>query len=252
MERLDGKKIVITGGTSGMGQTTVEGYSKLGAKVVFFGRNVEAGKAIEAKCGAKFIKCEVQYENEVESSIKEAVEYLGGIDVLVHAAAIDEHSNAENISLDSWNRIFDINSTGTFLINKAVFPYMKEAGGGHIINFTSASAYTGGMNQAAYAASKGAVVAWSRNIAKEWMKYNIRVNLIAPCIWTPMYDMSRKALPEAVVKAMDANLAQICLGGKLGDPETDYLPVMAFLASDSSKFITGQTVSIDGGILMVR
>ena len=67
-----------------------------------------------------------------------------------------------------------------------------------------------------------------------------------------MYEKSRQALPEATVKAMDANLAQICLGGKLGDPETDYLPVMAFLASDGAKYITGQTISIDGGILMVR
>lgn len=252
MERLDGKRIIVTGGTSGMGQMVVEGYAGLGAKVVFFGRNIEAGKAIEEKCGAKFIKCEVQYENEVNEGVKEAVDYLGGIDVLVHAAGVDQHCNAEDTTLDTWNRIFDINSTGTFLINKAVFPYMKEAGGGHILNFTSASAYIGGLSQAAYAASKGAVISWSRNIAKEWMKYNIRVNLIAPTIWTPMYEKTRQALPEAVVKAMDANLAQMCLGGKLGDPETDYLPVMAFLASDGSKYITGQTISIDGGILMVR
>lgn len=252
MERLDGKRIVITGGTSGMGQMCVEGYTSLRADVVFFGRNREKGAEVEKSTGARFICCEVQCEDQVNAGIKEAFEHLGSIDVLVHAAGADQHANAEDITLETWEKVFSINSTGTFLINKAVFPYMKEAGGGHILNFTSASAYTGGLSQAAYAASKGAVVSWSRNIAKEWMKYNIRVNLIAPCIWTPMYDLSRKTLPEAVVKAMDENLKQICLGGKLGDPATDFLPVMAFLASDGAKYITGQTISIDGGILMVR
>lgn len=128
---------------------------------------------------------------------------------------------------------------------------MKEHGG-HIINFTSASAFINSPGQAHYGASKGAVNVWSRTIAFEWMKYNIRVNMIAPCIKTPMYEQMRAMMTPEQLAAHDASLANLCLGGQLGDMETDFIPVMAFMASDSSKFITGQTISIDGGIMMVR
>ncbi len=251
MERLDGKRIVITGGTSGMGQTMTEGFPGLGAKVVFWGRNEAAGKQIEQATGAKFMKIDISDEAQVNEGMKAAAEYLGGIDVLVNAAGVAPHKAAENITLAEWNEIFGINATGTFLTNKAVFPYMKESGG-HIINFTSASAFIVSPGQAHYGASKGAVNVWSRTIAKDWMPYNIRVNLVAPCIWTPMYDKTRAALPPEQVAAMDMALKGMCLGGKLGDPVKDFLPVMAFLASDSSKYITGQTISVDGGVMMVR
>ncbi len=251
MERLDGKRIIITGGASGMGNSLVEGFPQLGAKVVFFDINDEAGLAAEKATGAKYIHVDVSNEESVREGVKQAAEYLGGIDVLVHAAGISSHRPAESITLADWNKIMSINATGTFLTNMAVFPYMKEKGG-CILNFTSASAYINGLLQSDYAASKGAVTAWSRNVAKEWMPYYIRVNLIAPCIWTPMYDLSRSQMAPEQVAAMDKALAGMCLGGKLGDPKTDFLPVMAFLASDSSKYITGQTVSIDGGIMMVR
>ncbi len=251
MERLDGKKILITGGTSGMGQAMVEGFSKLGANLVFWGRNTKAGTEISEATGARFIQVEISDETQVNAATKETAEFLGGIDVLIHAAAIDSHCPAEMITCEEWKRLFDVNAAGTFYVNKAVFPYMKEKGG-NIINFTSASAYIGGLNQAHYAATKGAVTALTRSLSKEWMRYRIRVNAIAPCIWTPMYEKSRAALGPEQVAAMDAALANTCLGGKLGDPETDFLPVMAFMASDSSQFMTGQTISIDGGIMMVR
>lgn len=251
MERLDGRKIVITGGTSGMGQSMVEGFAELGAKLVFFGRNVKAGEEIAKKTGARFSRVEISDEEQVKKAVDEAAGHLGGIDVLIHAAAVDSHCAAEAITGAAWRQLFEINAAGTIYVNAAVFPYMKEHGGS-ILNFTSASAYIGSAGQSLYAASKGAVTAWTRSLAVEWMKYNIRVNAIAPCIWTPMYDKTRAALPPEQVAAMDAHLATICLGGKLGDPKTDFLPVMAFLASEGAKFITGQTISIDGGVMMVR
>lgn len=251
MERLDGKKVIVTGGTSGMGEGIVRAFPNLGAKVVFWGRNEKAGKKIEEETGAVFVKAEVSDKTAVEEAMKKSVEFLGGVDVFIHAAGIGPHCPAEQIEYDSWKSVMDINATGTFLTNEAVFPYMKEQGG-HIINFTSASAFIISPGQAHYAASKGAVNCWSRTIAKEWMPYNIRVNMIAPCIKTPMYEQMCSMMTPEQLEAHKASMANLCLGGEMGDMAMDFVPVMAFMASDSSKFITGQTISVDGGIMMVR
>lgn len=251
MERLDGKKIIVTGGTSGMGEGIVRAFPSLGAKVVFWGRNTAAGEKIAAETGATFIQAEVSDKTSVDEAMKRSVEILGGVDVLIHAAGVAPHCPAEMITLESWTTTLSINTTGTFLTNEAVFPYMKE-NGGNIINFTSASAFINSPGQAHYAASKGAVNAWSRTIAKEWMRYNIRVNMIAPCIKTPMYMQMRSMMTPEQLAKHDADMAGLCIGGQMGDMETDFVPVMAFMASDGSKFMTGQTISIDGGIMMVR
>jgi len=251
MERLDGKRIIVTGGTSGMGEGIVRAFPSLGAKVVFWGRNEEAGKKIEAETGAIFVKADVADKAVVDEAMAKSVELLGGIDVLIHAAGVAPHCPADMITLDSWKTTLSINATGTFLTNEAVFPYFKETGG-NIINFTSASAFIVSPGQAHYAASKGAVNCWSRTIAKEWMPYNIRVNMIAPCIATPMYQQMRSYMTPEKLAEHDATMANLCLGGKMGDIETDFIPLMAFMASDGSKFITGQTISVDGGIMMVR
>ena len=251
MERLDGKRIVVTGGTSGMGEGVVRAFPALGAKVVFWGRNETAGQKIQEETGAHFMKVNVSDEEQVRVAMKEANDFLGGIDVLIHAAGIGPHCPAENITFESFKQVFDTNVNGTFLTNEAVFPYMKEKGG-NILNFTSASAFINSPGQAHYGASKGAVNVWSRTIAFEWMKYNIRVNMIAPCIKTPMYMQMRQMMTPEQLAAHDAQMAHLCLGGQMGDMETDFVPVMAFMASDSSKFITGQTISVDGGIMMVR
>lgn len=251
MERLDGKRVVVTGGTSGMGEGVTRAFPELGAKVVFWGRNEEAGKRIAEESGATFIKANVDSEDDVRAAMEKSAEILGGVDVLVHAAGIALDCPAESISFEDFKRVFETNVYGTFLTNEAVFPHMRESGGA-ILNFTSASAFICSPNQAHYGASKGAVNAWSRSIAKEWMPYNIRVNLIAPCIKTPMYEKHLAQMPPEALEMTKRSLAGLCLGGDLGDMQMDFVPVMAFLASDSSRFITGQTISIDGGIMMVR
>jgi len=251
MERLDGKRIIVTGGTSGMGEGVVRAFPGLGAKVVFWGRNEKAGKKIEEETGAIFVKADVADKESVDEAMKKSVELLGGVDVLVHAAGVGPHCPAEMIQFDDWKTTMAINATGTFLTNEAVFPYMKE-NGGNILNFTSASAFINSPGQAHYAASKGAVNCWSRTIAKEWMVYNIRVNMIAPCIKTPMYEQMRGMMTPEQLAQHDADMAKLCIGGQMGDMESDFIPVMAFMASDGSKFMTGQTISVDGGIMMVR
>lgn len=253
MMQLSGRKIIVTGGASGMGQTLVEELPKLGAQVVSLDLNEEAGRAIAEKSDVQFVACNVADEASVTDSIQKAVELLGGLDVLVHAAGIAPASPAENITVDGWNTMMNVNATGTFLLNKAVFPYFKENGGGSILNFASASGVIGYPNKAHYAASKGAVIAWSRSLASEWGKYNIRVNMIAPTIWTPMYDQTRAGMtPEQLAKHDEMTKFSIPLGGKLGDPKKDFLPIMAFLCSDDAHYMTGQIFAIDGGALMLR
>ncbi|MDR1358671.1 MAG: SDR family oxidoreductase [Coriobacteriales bacterium] len=253
MERLDGKRIIVIGGTSGMGETTVDGFRDLGAKVIFTGRNEEAGKTIATRSGAVFKRQDLAEHDTVKKIIDEAVFELGGLDSLFVVAALHpQPTPTENVPLDDFLRIMDANVTGTFLANQAAFPHLKEHGGS-IVNFTSATGFTGYPYHASYAASKGAVASFVRTVAVEWGKYGIRVNMIAPAIWTPMYDRARAAMAPEQLAAHDANQkVNTPLKGRLGDPVEDYLPVAAFLASDSSGFMTGQTFSVDGGKLFMR
>lgn len=252
MNDLNGKRIMITGGASGMGEAMVKAFPKLGAKIVFFDVNEEAGKQLAKETKTTFIRMDVSQKEDVEQSFEEAINILGGIDVLVNCAGIAPTRAAEDIELEEWNKVMDINSTGTFLTNTIAFHYMKETGG-NIINFSSAGGIQGYKGKAHYGASKGAVTAWTRSVAMEWGQYNVRVNMIAPAIWTPMYDKTRSLMTSEQLTAHDAFMkSSVPLGGKLGNPETDFIPVMAFMCSDASKFITGQVISVDGGALMVR
>lgn len=145
-----------------------------------------------------------------------------------------------------------VNATGTFLTNRAAFELLKDTGG-QILNFASNAGVEGLPQRADYSASKGAVVAWTRTVAREWAQYGITVNAIAPAIWTPMYDRTRAGMSPEQLAAHDAQVAKaIPLGGQNGDPQRDFVPVLAFLASDGSRFMTGQVFPIDGGMMMMR
>jgi len=249
---IENKRIIITGGTSGMGKILVEAFPSLGAHIVFFGRNQKVGDTLAKTTGTTFIQTDIADQTALKNSMAKAITQLGGLDTLINTAGISPGAKAEEILLEDWNEVMDINSTGTFLSNTLAFPYLKE-NGGTILNFSSAGGILGYPNKAHYAASKGAVTAWVRSVAKEWAPYGIRVNAIAPAIWTPMYDKTRAAMSPEQLAAHDEMLkANIPLGGKLGDVEQDYLPIMRFLCSDDARFMTGQMFAVDGGALMLR
>ena len=250
---LSGRRVIVTGGASGMGEALVRAFPGLGADVVSIDLSAEAGARIAQQAGAVgFIAADVADEASIQSAIDSAVSQLGGLDVLIHAAGVATGGAADATSLALWERVMAVNATGTFLVNHAAFPHLK-ASGGAILNFASAAGIRGHPAKAAYAAAKGAVVAWTRTIAAEWGRYGISANIIAPAIWTPMYDKTRADMTAAELADHDAGKARtIPLGGRLGDVERDFTPVMAFLSSTGARFVNGQVIPIDGGMLMVR
>lgn len=249
---LSGRRIIVTGGASGMGEALVRAFPGLGAHVVSIDLSAEAGARIAGEVGAGFIVADVADESSIQNGVDAAVAQLGGLDVLIHAAGVATGGAAETTSLALWDRVMAVNATGTFLVNRAAFPHLKDKGG-VILNFASAAGIRGHPTKAAYAAAKGAVVAWTRTIAAEWGRYGISANIIAPAIWTPMYDKTRADMTDAELADHDALKSRtIPLGGRLGDVERDFVPVMAFLSSTGARFVNGQVIPIDGGMLMVR
>ncbi|MDP1632550.1 MAG: SDR family oxidoreductase [Caulobacter sp.] len=252
-DTLRGRRIIITGGASGMGEGLVRAFPAYGATVVSMDLDAVAGEAVAAAAGAlAFLPVDVCDAVSVRNAVDAAVARMGGLDVLIHAAGVAPSARAEDMSLDFWNRVIAVNATGTMLMNQAVFPHLKSAGGA-ILNFASAAGVNGHPGKAAYAAAKGAVLSWNRSIAAEWASHRITVNAIAPAIWTPMYDKTRSEMSAEDLALHDAQkLRAIPLGGKLGDVARDFTPVMTFLASEGARFMTGQIIAIDGGMVMSR
>lgn len=250
--QLANKRIIVTGGARGIGAAIVAAYIAEGAHVI----SLDVGTSQEPVNGersgwAKSWICDISDSASVNEAFDWATEQLGGLDVLVNAAGIAPNATADEITLDEWERVFAVNSRGTFLTNRAAFERMRQ-GGGRIINFASAAGVGGQPGKAHYAASKGAVLAWTRTVAREWGPHGITVNAIAPAIWTPMYDATRASMSDVQLKQHDAFMAGLIpLGGRLGDATQDLAPVLVFLASDGSRFVTGQTLMIDGGMLML-
>ena len=170
---------------------------------------------------------------------------------LVGDAGVHRHAPTHDVPDETLAWLFNVNVNGTIYTNGAAYRHMPD--GGSIINFGSESGLTAEINNAVYGASKAAVHAWTRSVAREWGKRNIRMNAVLPYIVTPMYARFREALsPEDLAAHDKATAEQIPLGGKFGDADTDLAPVLLFLASDGSRFITGQLIPVDGGLISVR
>lgn len=254
--QLQDKRIIVTGGARGIGAAVVKAYVAEGARVVVLDLNPAEDIAVAGQMKgsgqAWFQQCDIAESASVHTAFAAAAAQLGGLDVLVHAAAIAPNAMADSITLDEWERVFAVNTRGTFLTNRAAFELMKSQGSGRIINFGSGAGVKGQPGKAHYAASKGAVLAWTRTVAQEWGPLGITVNAVAPAIWTPMYEATRASMSPEQLKLHDAQMAQrIPLGGKLGSTEHDLAPVLVFLAGDGARFITGQTLPVDGGMLMM-
>lgn len=256
---LQGKRIVVTGCASGMGAATVRAYAGAGAEVVGMDIADDAGRSVcadatEAGPGtAVYVRADIADAASVDAGFAAADEHLGGLDALAHPAAIQAASVPGDISVDDWERMFAVNALGTMLTNQAAHPRIKAAGGGAIINFGSISGQRAEPGAAAYSAAKGAVHAWTRSAAGAWGADGIRVNAVLPAIKTPMFQAAwDRSSPEEQNEKYWRNMHGIALGQEYGDPDRDLGPVMVFLASDASRFITGQLIPVDGGQGNVR
>jgi NAD(P)-dependent dehydrogenase (short-subunit alcohol dehydrogenase family) len=248
---LENKRIIVTGGASGIGAATVRAYTREGARVVSLDINDGVAVAQEAGRAATFMRCDIADRRQVFDTFERAVGWLGGLDAMANVAGVERRTPAEDIPDDEWDLIFDVNVKGTLYTNQAAFRHLRD-GGGRIINFGSGAGIRGQAGSAHYSASKGAVMAWTRTIAQEWARYRITVNSVVPAIWTPMYDAWRARMSDQERMIHDMAMQHVVpLGGKLGDPDADAAPIMVFLASNLSHFMTGQCFAVDGGMIML-
>ena len=245
---LAGRRILVTGGATGIGAAAVRVLHDAGARLAAtFHKTDPAGDAPTLT----WLQCDVRDAHSVTAAVGDAVQELGGLDVLVNAAGLWQPGVPGSITSDDIDFLLDTNVKATILTNQAAHAVMRE-NGGQIINFGSAEAVMGSPIAAVYAATKGAVQAWTRSAAKAWGADRVTVNALAPAVQTPGADRLRNFLgPDAAAFIDQQMKLSIPLGGKLGDPARDLGPVLVFLASEGAGFITGQLIPVDGGLAMV-
>lgn len=247
MGKLDGKRIIVTGGAGGIGNAAVRLFAAEGARVACTWH----GSVPALPEGVSAHRCSITDRAAVHATFDAIAAELGGLDALVHAAGLHGSTPAEAITDTDWDRLLDANVKGTCWTNQAAFRHM-QASGGSIVNMGSVEGVRGFAGNAVYAASRGAVMAWTRSVALEWGRHRIRVNCVAPAVATGIFRRQCEGLPAEVLAGIAADLQQrIPIGGTLGDPLQDLAPVLLFLASEDSRFITGQTIAVDGGLMML-
>ncbi|MFF5993282.1 3-oxoacyl-[acyl-carrier-protein] reductase [Lysinibacillus sp. KU-BSD001] len=245
---LTGKTAVVTGGSRGIGRAICIELAKQGVNVVVnFSGSEEKAKAVVAEVealGAKAmaVQANVADSDAVEAMMKQAVEAFGSLDILVNNAGITRDNLLMRMKEQEWDDVIDTNLKGVFLCTKAVTRQMMKQRAGRIINISSIVGVAGNPGQANYVAAKAGVIGLTKTCAQELASRNILVNAIAPgFITTEMTD----SLPEELKESM---LKQIPLA-KLGQPE-DIAKAVVFFASENANYITGQTLHIDGGLVM--
>jgi 3-oxoacyl-[acyl-carrier protein] reductase len=243
------KLAVVTGGASGIGQAVAERLARNDLIVVVLDINEAGGKQVAADIQARgkqagFISLDVTREADVQKTFQQIISDHGRIDVLVNVAGGSLHRHKiEEFPLDHWRAVIDVNLTSTFLCCRAVTGLMKAQKSGAIVNISSDIGFSGDAGRSAYAAAKAGIVGFSKTLALELAPYNVRANVVAP---------GRIATKRVRATYSDAEweaAAKRIPLGHAGEPE-DIAEAVAFLASDASRHMTGQTLHINGGRLM--
>ena len=237
------KKILITGATGGIGNSLVKKFNELGSVILATGTNQD--KLDKLKSEFKNIKIKQFKLNEhskIEEFINTCHSELEGIDVLINNAGITLDNISIRLSDENWKKVVDINLTSTFLMCKHSIKKMLKNKQGKIINITSIVAHTGNLGQANYAASKAGIIGFSKSLAIEYAKKNININCISPgFIKTEMTDKINEEFRKMLINKIPR--------GDLGTGQ-DVANSAAFLASDMSEYITGETLHVNGGMYM--
>ncbi|MGH3376865.1 MAG: glucose 1-dehydrogenase [Actinoallomurus sp.] len=248
MGRLDGKVALVTGGARGMGAAHVRRLVAEGARVVFGDVLEEEGAEVAAELGdaARFVRMDVTRPGDWQVAVDTATTAFGGLSVLVNNAGILRYSRIEEMALEDFTRVVEVNLVGQWLGVKSVIGPMKAAGGGSIVNVSSTEGFIGASGLSAYSASKFGVRGLTKVAARELGEYGIRVNSIHPgAILTPM--ITDPDLVTAKADGADAFLRALPLG-RMGDI-AEVPGLVVFLASDEAGYCTGSEFVVDGGML---
>jgi NAD(P)-dependent dehydrogenase (short-subunit alcohol dehydrogenase family) len=244
--RLDGKVAVITGAASGIGRASARKFAAEGAHVVVADLDEAGGKAQAEEVGGLFVRADVTSADDVQAMYAAAIERFGGLDVLFNNAGIsppDDDSILET-ELDAWRRVQEVNLTSVYLCCKYGIPLLLEHGGGSVINTASFVAVMGAAtSQISYTASKGGVLAMSREMGVQFARQGVRVNALCPGpVNTPLLRELFASDPERAAR----RLVHVPMG-RFAEPE-EIAAAASFLASDDASFITASTFLVDGGI----
>jgi len=247
--RLQGKVAIVTGARQGIGEGVALGLAKEGAAVVVVSRSISEDSEICQNlkaAGAQYLSLAVDVgdRDQVQKMVDDTIAKFGRVDFLFNNAGVSIPGMLWKMTPQQWDDVIRINLTGTFNCIQAVAKPMMEQKSGSILNITSSAGLIGTIGQVNYTASKGGVTALTKSAAKELAKYNIRVNVIAPMVITPM---TRKISTDP--KLAPKYLERIPLG-RFCEPE-EVAPTVVFFASDDSAYITGQTLCVDGGMVMI-
>lgn len=247
---LTGKTAIVTGGGRGLGAQIAQGLAEAGANLVLCSRKVETCREtaafIEQSTGATchaFV-CDVRDPDDVRQVVEKTAEIYGRIDILVNNSGASWGEPAATMPLEAWNKVMDINVTGTFLMSQAVGRIMIEQGGGKIINIASVAGLSGTdpqiLDAIGYNTSKGAIIALTKDLAAKWGEHHIYVNAIAPGFFPS------KMTRDVILHGEEQILRRIPLG-RLGS-DSDLKGSAVFLASAASDYITGAILPVDGGM----
>jgi NAD(P)-dependent dehydrogenase (short-subunit alcohol dehydrogenase family) len=244
MGSLDGKVAVVTGAAQGIGRAIADGLAAEGARIVVADLR-GAEEAAATYDGGVAVTADVADEGDVQRLVDDAVGECGGIDILVNNAGLYaslEMRPFEQIALEEWRRVMDVNVASMFLMCRAVVPAMRERGGGKIVNISSGTPFRGVPFVLHYVTSKGAIVAFTRALAKELGKDKVLVNCVAPG-----FTMSAgvEANPVVVEKLRDVSVAARTI--QRDQVPEDVVGAVVYLCGPTSDFVTGQTIVIDGG-----
>ena len=240
---LKDKKVLITGATGGIGKSLVKKFNDFGSKIIASGTKDEKLRSLKNEYeNISIQQFKLDNHSKIEEFINQIDKEYNGIDILVNNAGINLDNLSIRLSEDDWKKVLDVNLTSTFLMCKYTIKKMLKRKYGKIINITSIVGHTGNLGQANYSASKAGIVAFSKSLAIEYAKKNININCVSP-------GFIKTEMTDKINEDFKNNLISKIPSGNLGSGE-DVSNCVAFLASDMSSYINGETIHVNGGMYM--